>query len=157
MRAAKSAGTREAFTRYRMDPFTETCFTQAFRLSTRGDPKKTLRSSSSVGANERHKTLPNAVRCRDEKKTEDRKGRLRPAGEEVTHGPLGAHPLPTEQRAGRQLRNSLWISARALRWHVGVITAPPDRRLPGTLKHTRGETSKKLKSPQPATLLVATS
>lgn len=62
----------------------------------------------------------------ENKKTERRKGKLTPAGRLELCGPFGAHSLPTEHRAGRQLRNSLWFSTWALRWHVGVITAPPD-------------------------------
>lgn len=53
-------------------------------------------------------------------------GRHGPARRLESQRSLGVHALPTTNRAGRKLRNSLWISAQALRWHVGVITAPPD-------------------------------
>lgn len=60
------------------------------------------------------------------KKTTGMKGWVGPAGKFGLCCPFVVHPIPTDQRARRQLRNSLWISARALRWHVGVIIAPPD-------------------------------
>lgn len=81
---------------------------------------------NTMGANARHKKPPNAVRCKENKKTEGRTSRPVMAVILESQGSLRVPQVPTQQRVGRQLRNSLWISAWTLRWHVGIITAPPD-------------------------------